>query len=56
MRRSDKAEVRLTIRLPAEIHAAITEAAQWQNRSFNGQLIHILQGIMPAGPMPRIKE
>ncbi len=49
MRRSDEAEVRLTVRLPAALHAAITEAAQRQNRSFNGQLIEILQKASYAG-------
>ncbi len=35
-------DVRLTVRLPKELHAAIQEASQRNNRTFNGQLVHIL--------------
>ncbi len=42
-KRGAEDDVRLTVRLPKEIHAAISEEAARQNRTFNAQLVHILE-------------
>lgn len=43
--------VKTALRLPPELHRAVHEAAQQQDRTFNGQLIALLRGALPA-PRP----
>lgn len=41
--------VRFVLRLPAELHAVMVKQAALDNRSLNGQIVHILQ----AAAIPR---
>jgi len=38
-KKSSTAEVKLTVRLPMEMHAALVEAARQHNRSLNGEML-----------------
>lgn len=39
MPQADREEVRLTVRLPAALHAALTEAAAAERRSLNAEIV-----------------
>ncbi|RZL96960.1 MAG: Arc family DNA-binding protein [Pedobacter sp.] len=39
----EKGEVRLSLRLPADVHAALVKQAEKQSRSVNGQIVHLLR-------------
>lgn len=46
-------EVKLQLRLPPELHAALVELATREERSLNGQIVYLLRGAMPpADPSP----
>lgn len=36
-------EVKISIRLPSELHQALADQARNENRSLNGQIVHLLQ-------------
>jgi predicted HicB family RNase H-like nuclease len=39
MKKTTPAAIKLTVRLPVEMHAALVEAARTHNRSLNGELL-----------------
>ncbi len=39
MKKTTTVEVKLTVRLPAQMHTALVEAARRHNRSLNGELL-----------------
>ncbi|MEE1938472.1 Arc family DNA-binding protein [Streptomyces sp. TRM 70361] len=43
-------EKRISLRLPAELHARLVEAARTDRRSLNSEIVHLLEGALgPAG-------
>jgi hypothetical protein len=40
-------EIRVLLRVPPELHAALTKLARRETRSLNGQLIHMLRQALP---------
>ncbi|MEU4027152.1 toxin-antitoxin system HicB family antitoxin [Streptomyces anulatus] len=41
-------DIRLTLRLPAALHARLTEHAKAERRSLNADLVYLLEGALPA--------
>ncbi len=39
MKRETTSEIKLTVRLPVEMHVALVEAARIHNRSLNGEIL-----------------
>lgn len=47
------ADVKLTLRLPADVHRALVAAAAREHRSLNAHLVHVLEAsTMPADDEP----
>ena len=40
---SEAPDVKLSIRLPADMHATLTEQAKREERSLNGQIVYLLR-------------
>jgi predicted HicB family RNase H-like nuclease len=40
-KKSPQAEVKITVRLPADLHARLVESAQEHDRSLNSELVHL---------------
>lgn len=47
-----KENVRITLRLPAEIHRAIVELSEEENRSANGQIVRALRAYLETKTTP----
>ena len=42
-------DVKLSIRLPADMHATLTEQAKREERSLNGQIVYLLRQTITTG-------
>ncbi|MGA5052211.1 Arc family DNA-binding protein [Streptomyces cellulosae] len=42
-------EKRITLRLPADLHARLTEEARTERRSLNSEIVHLLEAAL--GPV-----
>ncbi len=40
-KKQSQAEIKITVRLPADVHAALVEAAQQHDRSLNSEIVHL---------------
>ena len=49
-------EVKLLLRLPPDLHAALVEFAKHQTRSLNGQIVHMLRQDVAAQQEPQRKS
>lgn len=50
-------EVRLTVRLPAAIHAELADLAERERRTLNGQLLLLVERALgEAQPLPRMRH
>lgn len=47
--------VQLTVRLPADVHAALTATAERDERSLNSQMVYLLRQTL-ACPKPAAKK
>lgn len=45
-------DVKLSIRLPADMHATLTEQANREERSLNGQIVYLLRQTITTGTEP----
>jgi hypothetical protein len=57
----DREEIRVTLRLPADAHDALTEIAKRETRSLNSQIVHMLRESIErrrieAGPAERVRK
>ena len=43
------ADVKLQLRLPTELHAALVEIAKAEHRSLNGQIVYLLAQATESG-------
>lgn len=44
-----EAVVRLFVRLPSDLHAQLVELARREDRSLNGQIVHLLRRALSGG-------
>lgn len=45
-------DVRITLRLPADLYKALIDAAERETRSLNGQIVHCLRQALRQPPPP----
>ncbi|TGV10792.1 Arc family DNA-binding protein, partial [Alcaligenaceae bacterium 429] len=48
--------VRITLRLPSDLHEALTKTAEKNNRSMNGEIVALLQKGMELAPFDLVKQ
>ncbi|MGW4424502.1 Arc family DNA-binding protein [Streptosporangium sp. NPDC004631] len=43
-----ESEVRITLRVPGDLHTRLTTRAQRERRSLNSEILHLLEGALTA--------